>query len=292
MAKFIKTTLTCFLIILAVWIINLFFFYFPKDFDLRFYEHPLKDFISKLHTEHLDPELKQILNQPFYYLDSGTQMVAFESADHQHVLKFFHARCPLKTRWFLRWKYWKKYLSLRWFSHNYTMKERRLKKIYERTHFAFNHLKDETALVFVYLGQPISFDPKVTICDRKQHIHEISLKNAYFIVQKKLEIVQNRLTRLLQNNALTEAHLAVKQVKQLLKERAEKGIIDRIQTMHNNYGFLQDRAFQLDFGRIHFDPEIAKRPEEEKRRVLLQFESWLKDTFPLLTSDSSSQTAP
>ena len=45
-------------------------------------------------------EIQKILNQPFAFLGLGKQMTAYESADHQYVLKLFNPRSRIKESWF------------------------------------------------------------------------------------------------------------------------------------------------------------------------------------------------
>ena len=80
---------------------HLVYLYNHREFSPPAFRHP-----NILKAEDRAPDdatkqkIAQILEQKFTYLGSGTQMTAYESADHQYVIKFFNPRNTIKESWF------------------------------------------------------------------------------------------------------------------------------------------------------------------------------------------------
>jgi hypothetical protein len=74
-----------------------------------------------------------------------------------------------------------------------------------------------------------------------------------------------------------ETKKALQAMENLFEKRLSLCITDRIQTMENNYGFVNGRPIQIDVGRIRQDPNL--NTEEERARILHNFRSWYQDKF-------------
>src|SRR5579863_4478815 len=94
---------------------HLVYLYNHREFSPPDFRHPS---ILKLESQAPDALAKQkasqILEQKFTYLGSGTQMTAFESADHQYVIKFFNPRNTIKKSWFHHYSRLREMSSWKW----------------------------------------------------------------------------------------------------------------------------------------------------------------------------------
>ena len=207
-------------------------------------------------------EIQHILSQPFTHLGLGKQMTAYESEDKQYVLKLFNPRARLKDKSFQDIKHMKSLCTMKWFSSAYFKRKERLLKIFNRHAIAFSKMKEEAGLLYVHLNPFTALDQTAHIIDKDGTQFDVHLKNVPFVLQRKVELAGARLAR--EQNP--EACYA--QLRELFTIRAKLGFTDRIQTLHNNYGFYGDKAIQIDVGRINFSQDVLNNPELEVDRIM------------------------
>lgn len=262
----------------------LFYLYQHREFNPNELEHTLlADGVVERPqiSEKERKQIEEILRQPFSYLGRGKQMTAFESADHQYVLKLFNPRPPLKERFFREVKKMQSLLSLKWIKSSFFKKRARLQKLYERYALALRELKEEVGLVYVHLtpSSEIGFS-FVEITDRDERLYSINLSNTPFVLQKKAEIARERFEKLLQEKDTQGLQASISKLRELFMSRAEKGITDRIQTLYNNYGFVGDVPIQIDVGRVWFEEKVLRNPEAEVAAIMER----VFNTYPDLRS--------
>lgn len=213
-------------------------------------------------------QIQKILSQPFTFLGLGKQMTAYESQDHQYVLKFFNPRSRIKEKWFHDYKRIKSLCTLKWFSSAHFNRRERLLKLFHRHAIAFKEIPAEAALVYVHLNRLTALDQSVDIADRDGTRFLVHLKDVPFVLQRKVELAGAHLAQLASQNDQAGLQEALDQIRQLFVIRARKGITDRIQTLHNNYGFLDGKAIQIDVGRISLSKEVMANPEVEVEKIM------------------------
>ena len=250
----------------------LWYLYQHREFKPTELEHTLvSDCLVDLpRMSEIDRERAQnILHQTFSYLDLGQQMTAYESADQQYVLKFFNPRSKLRASVFRDWKKIKSLLSKKWFLSSYFQKKQRLLKLYKRYAFAFREMKEEVGLVYVHLSPASQLScPFVTVSDKDGTSYPLDVSHRPFVLQKKAELAMARLDRQMRGNDRDGLQRSLDQLKQLFWFRAKKGITDRNQTLHNNYGFIGDKAIQIDVGHVRVDKQVLSNPESEVEKVI------------------------
>lgn len=215
-----------------------------------------------------DAQVLEALSQPYSYLGHGKQMTAFESADHRYVIKFINPRAVIKENAFHKVKGLKRLCSLRWFSSAYFKKNQRLTKLFNRYQVAFQELKEESGLVYVRLDPCISFPQEIHLIDKEGKHHQLSLNNCPFVLQKKAIVATKLFQQLSEKGDQEGLKKCGEQLYDLFLTRAKKGYTDRIQTLHNNYGFVDGRAIQIDLGRIWKDEEVQQLPQKEVERIV------------------------
>lgn len=227
-------------------------------------------------------EAKRILGQKFFYLGHGRQMTAYESEDHQYVIKFFNPRPVIREKKWKKLKTWRRLSSLKWTSYAYLKRKQRVVKLFHQYHTAFKDLPEETGLRYVHVGKSTCLSQALWVADKKGKLYCVDLDRAPFVLQKKSELVTVRLDRLLEKGYIEKAKQNVEALYRFFSLRAKKGFTDRIQTLHNNYGFVGDSVIQIDLGRLQKVESFRQRPEEETRRIHAQLTQSLSDRFPLL----------
>ncbi len=201
-------------------------------------------------------ELDQIFSQTFHYLGAGSQSCAFVSADGKTVIKFFR----MKHQFF--------YIKDLWVGNRSQERMDNLFSIYASHKLAFEHMKEDAGLIYLHLNKTNHLNKKVRLIDRLHRSHFVDLDQVEFVVQERAELIFDRLQRLIKdkksiNGALTE-------VMHLVKRRIDKGIADHDKAVAHNFGFVGDRAIQLDVGRIY----EGHKPKDYDR-ILERIDKWL-----------------
>lgn len=247
---------------------HLVYLYNHREFSPPAFQHP---FILKLEGQAPAGEktrAAEILDQKFTYLGSGTQVTAFESADHRYVLKFFNPRNTIKENWFHRYSRLRQMNSWKWIKKTYFEKEKRLLKFFKCHRLAFRDLREESGLVYLHFDRSSGLSKKVNVIDRDGKEYLVDLTLCPFILQKKVSIASTYLEERLEKGLLQEAKEGIKQIYQLFLTRAQKGYTDHRQSLRKNYGFADGRAVQLDVGRIKQNEKVQKAPVEDLERIM------------------------
>ncbi|MBX7067035.1 MAG: hypothetical protein K1X28_07380 [Parachlamydiales bacterium] len=215
--------------------------------------------LAKLHVEYpshpewnvpFDPELNSLLNQPFHYLDKGSQCYVFESKDRQIVIKLFRfsdARSELKV---------------------FTL--------FNAAHIAFQRMKEETGLLYIHLNISQENLPTIRLKDAIGRTYRLRLDEYRFAIQKKAKSFEIAMQEALKDPILMQSR--INQFAALLKTRVEKGIYNSDPTLGRNFGFLENQAIELDFG--NFKPILPHSREIEIERYAGKFREWLKQNAP------------
>lgn len=227
--------------------------------------------------------LKNLLQQPFYYLGSGNHCYAFESADGMYVLKFFKQK-HMKTQFFVD------YLPLPAKRLYYPMEKfNRRKKEREKSFLSYKiaseKLKEETALFYLHLNKTEYLNTIVTLVDQHNHALKVDIDKMEFLIQKKATLAFEHLQKLLDSGKENEALACMSSLLKLIVVRHQKGIFDRDLQFYKNFGFIDNKAIEVDIGDFKMDPS-EKNPEKIRAAVAavsLQLEDWARDHYPHLT---------
>jgi len=184
-------------------------------------------------------EIKEILASRFTFLGEGAQAYAFESADGKYVLKFFKMRrftpstadylCPHVVRRRLK--------NLRWVFNGYKI--------------AYDHFRQDTGLVYIHLAKTDDLKQKALIVDDKGTLHHIDLDQTEFVLQEKAELLFDRLVKLQKAGDEQGVQRSIAAILELVQRRIDQGYADRDKGVSNNFGFVGERAIQLDIGRLY-----------------------------------------
>lgn len=225
-------------------------------------------------------EVRELLQQPFHFLGSGSQSYAFVSADGQYVLKVF------KQHHF----YIPSYLSdlpLPSFISSPAQKLVRFQTI-KREQFmrscviASDSWKEETATLYTHMAQSNDLDFSLTLIDKLNISHAIKANTLQFAVQKKAELVSPTLKKLLNNGDTEAAKECIRSLIALIKVRSQKGVGDRDPVVRRNFGFLGQQAIEIDIGSYYENPYLRDDPLYS-RAVFFEIKNlhgWLMNHFP------------
>jgi len=226
-------------------------------------------------------QVSEILFQDFNYLGSGDECIAFLSSDGKYVLKFFRMKNLLPKTW----------LKLIPFPGLEQYRFKRIDKrilrhqeLFSSYKAAYEDLKEETGLVFIHLNKSKDLRMKIRLLDRMRRCYRINLDDYEFILQKKGQLVYDRITALMQKG---DRECALRALNTLLKHvvaQCKKGFIDKDDEINPNYGFIGDQVIHFDVGRVVRD-ETAQNPSYYQREILRvgnKLEEWLGSHYPEL----------
>ena len=256
---------------------HLTYLYLDSDFTMRDFQHA--SLLTQRECKGISQkEVFQAISQPFFYCGRGQQMTAFESQDHQYVIKFFNPRKFVEKKWFSDVRRLRRLCSLKWISTAYFKKAQRINDLMDRYQMGFDELKSETALVYVHLNPATTLNHKIHLTDRSGKEHVVSLESIPFVIQRKGVLALSCINQLIQEGKMDEVRERISQLQALFSSRIQKGFTDLLQTLHNNYVFIETRAVQIDLGTLRKDPSLD--PEKEMQRIL----AGMVDRNPQLTS--------
>lgn len=229
-------------------------------------------------------EIRNILNQDFNYLGSGSQCYAFLSADGKYVLKFFKIKHLVP-------KLWLRFIPLPGLEkYRFNKIDKRISRhsqLFSSYKIAYQHLREETGLTFVHLNKSKNLNIRMKLYDRLRNCYIANLDDYEFIIQEKAQLVRDKITYLMQKGKREEAVIALHSLLNHIVKQCEKGFIDKDSGVSHNYGFVGDRIIHFDVGRILQDAS-AKDPsyyQHEVLRVGKKLEEWIRLEFPMLLED-------
>ena len=247
--------------------------------------------IRRIHTltnlirEDFSPEAKQALNQPFRYLGRGRQCFAFESEDGKYVLKFPRTdiyKTPL----------WAKALPVS----RYRQKLEKTHKareafILDSFRISFHELKEQTGLLALHLGQSPPSSQSLRVIDALGCSHHLKLWATPFALQIKRPILMQEFIKALKAKKEEKAKQILDALLIVIKERAEKGILNRDRSFLRNYGFDGEKAYQIDVGSFFKRPDLepAARYEKSLRDSIDPIQEWLSQNSPEMLSYLNEQ---
>lgn len=227
-------------------------------------------------------ELKQQLNQPFYFLGSGGQCYAFASADKKYVIKFFKHHHMRPNHWvdhlpapsFLK-SLQKSFIHLRL---------DRLDHIFSSCKLAYDHLKEETGLVYLHLNKTDLFHQQLILYDKLGIAHQIDLDRTTFALQQRASLAFPTLKELYRNQNFKQAKRCINSLMDLIIVRSKRGIFDQDPRLERNFAFIEDKAIEIDLGSFSYNPYL-KRANYWKKELFfetIQLKQWTKKNCPEL----------
>ena len=285
--KIIPLLIVILLLIGSVYSLKKIYFYLTDGFQVHhIVSHIADDARWKVHSlsEREIQEVKEILQQKFYYLAKGHQAYAFMSEDNQYILKFlkFHRN---------RLQPWVQYLPSvpelnRYIERRRFFKDRRMFTLLDSWKMAFDELQEENGLIQVQINRADKVYSPVKIVDKIGREFQIDLNETSFLIQKKATLFCPEIETCMKNNAIEKAQQRIDQFLTLLISEYQRGLAETDRRVLRNTGFIATQAIHIDAGRfsenVRFkDPTIQKIEITKKTAELRE---WLSTHYPSLNN--------
>lgn len=210
--------------------------------------------------------LGAILSQPFTFLGEGLQVRVYLSEDNLYVLKLSKTFQEAQQQ-FEKWGKDPNEITLEWFNHDS-----------ESYKLSSDKLQTETALLYVHL--PNESAPTDSILLDGVITDTIS---SQFILQEKVELVRDRIKKLMDQELITEAQKVINDVLSLITQIWDKGITEDTFNFDHNYGYTNEKELvQVDIGSFWEGSSYIKKELVEKKLLKCDSFEWLKDKHPSL----------
>ena len=244
-------------------------------------------FHSEWETEAPDPHLLEILDQPFSYLAKGAQSYVFSSADDRYVIKFFRIYHLTPPAWLVHLKWPLFFQSYR--LKKILQKQEELEKDFASYKIAYDHMKEETGILYLHLNKTDFLHKQLTFYDKIGIKHVVNLDEMEFLIQKKAELVYPSLSDMVKTYGIAKAKTALENLVVLLCTRASKGIKDKDPDLNTNFGFIDDHPLQIDVGRFRIEETNTQEVDrDEIIRITDNLNQWLRAEHPELATHLDS----
>ena len=195
-----------------------------------------------------NPAIDTLLRQPFTFIGKGSQSYVFESQDGQTVIKLFRFDRPIPNA----------------------------AQLFDACKLAYDSLRAETGLLYIHLNTTCMNLPTLSCKDAIGRSYQLPLDDYRFVVQKKGEAFYSALLSARSHPSLMQKRLD--QFLELLQTRVAKEILNADPSLSRNFGFLDDRAIEFDFGNYRASPGLDRAAEV--RHYTAKLRSWLQENAP------------
>jgi hypothetical protein len=192
----------------------------------------------------------EILQQNYTYLSKGAQSYVFESSDGRYVVKLFR------------------------FDHDDL--EDKVTFLFNACKLAYDHLPEETGLLYIHLNATPMGLPMLHCKDAVGRSYQFDLNQTRFVLQRKAQNFRKTLQESLGEPVAMQKRLD--EFIELLYARTDKWILNTDPNLSRNFGFLEDRAIEFDFGNYRYVYGLDKRAEIE--RYSQRMRNWLTNNAP------------
>ncbi len=226
-------------------------------------------------------QIQHLLDQPFTFLGKGGWCTAFLGADGTTVLKFYkHDHLSLKQL-FRNFSFGKLLLKGERLSQSIPYFQEFNFKSCTLLYTQVPHL---TGLIYVHLNKTDRVFNTVTLYDQIGIKHALDLNQTEFVVQKRADLLFERLQALHDKDDLGGGKKALDQLFSCLVNLSQSCIRDLDKKLYENYGYVGNQAIALDLSSFVCDPEI-KDPAVYRKEIIaktLRLRRWLNKHYPEL----------
>lgn len=244
---------------------------------------PSEENVRPYYTDRNEGMDFSIFDQPFLYLNRGSQAFCFESQDGKHVLKLLRHhkyRAPL----------WADIFSFYPSGSNRKHKELSYRKnIYQRVlksyKIAATDLKEESGTLYLHLAKTKDIQKTVTFFDKVNSPHQMDLDACFFILQKKADaILSKALLEKKKKQDLAGAERIIHSFLSTIIQMMEKELTIRDHNCMINFGVQDEQVQMIDQGAfIPFNVgDNFVHLDHKTRKITKYLNQWIAQYYPEL----------
>lgn len=233
-------------------------------------------------TAPAEEEIKAYFSQPFYFLGSGGQCYAFISQDQKTILKVFKHH-HMRPESYLNWIYLPSFLEPLRHKIIHERKER-LHTIFLSCKLAYDRFKEHTGLLYLHLNKTHIFHQTITLVDNIGIAHPIDLDSLEFALQKTATLAYPKIDQCMKEGDQEAAKRCLKSLIELIVARSKAGLADRDPIVKRNFGFIGEKAIEIDLGSFYEDPLLTQAPAYKRELFCetLKLKSRVQKRYPEL----------
>lgn len=243
---------------------------------------------SRWDTQPLNPEeqqkIGQILAQPYYYLGKGCQSYVFASDDGKYVIKFFKYQHYRQKPWVDLFAFIEPVAQFR--EKSMAKKKRLFDGFFTSWKIGYEHLQDETGIVYVQLNKTDDLNQQIKIYDKMGMEHVLDSAKMEFLVQKRADMLCPTISQFMANGEEVQAKQLLTDLVNMIVSEYRRGIVDKDHALMQNTGVYQGRPMHVDVGQFVFEERILN-PEISNQELFNQtykLRLWLQQEHPSLVA--------
>jgi hypothetical protein len=205
-----------------------------------------------------DPQIDEILTQPFYYLAKGRQTYVFQSKDKKYVIKFLRQR-KYKKPFYIT--FCEKIFINRKKHQNFLKHQKiRKKRAYDSYGIANDTLVESCAIVHMQLDQKYPIEKKVVLFDKLKRRFKINLKDCRFFIQKSQTPIKEKLLKCA-NDEKKLRELIILFYEHIFSRYQTKVLNRDYKNSLENVGFnnYENKLFDIDIGSFYKDEFLFEK---------------------------------
>lgn len=249
---------------------------FALPYDARWVTHPL--------SAEEEANLNEILSQKFRFLGKGCQSYVFESDDGRYVIKFFKYQHFRPRAWIDLFTFIPAVEDYR--QNKMVEKRELLERLFTSLKIAYEHLQEDTGVVYIHLNKSRNLDKEVIIYDKMGLKHPLNIDDYEFVIQRKAKMLATEINQLMASQQQQEAEIIIDKLLALILKEYSNGYADNDHALMQNTGILDGRPVHIDVGQFVKNNQV-KNPGLYKQELFnktWRFHDWLKGTHPSLAT--------
>lgn len=202
----------------------------------------------------------EILSQSFTYLDRGAQCYVFASQDGEYVVKIFRFDRALISK-----------------KRKKDSPMQKIESLFTACVLASEKAREETGILYLHLNRTKNQFPTFYAKGPLGQTISIPIDYYRFAIQKKVVPFGDSLRDAYHSKSPDAMKKRIDSFLDILHSRVEKGIRNSDPSVGRNFGFLGERAFEIDFGNYSLN---GSSKEKEIAHYTKRLRLWLSENAP------------
>lgn len=218
--------------------------------------------------------LEEILNQKFIFYHKAKTSYSFISEDGHYILKFM-------TTQRVKPKSWLAYIpcSFNLYYQEFIAKKQEANKVLKGWQFAFEHLQQETALVYAHTSRKERLRKKVVVLDKDLEPYTIDLDKTVFCIQKHADLFYVHLAQLLRERDMEPIKEKIASVFSLISHLCCEGVLNSESVKTLDVGIVNNQVVQVDIDKLCTSSLCVckKNCKETVSTMTQKFRTWVEE---------------